>query len=46
MFTGLGKAYRFGGDFEVITWGPSHKEMGVIFMGEVDPSKHHVDIFI
>ena len=43
---GLGRAYRLGKDFEVIIWGASHEGMGPFFIGGVDPSRHHVNIFI
>ena len=34
-----------GEDFEVNKWGRSQRD-GTIFMGEVDPSRHHVKILI
>ena len=43
---GLGTAYRLGGDFEVIKWGGKPQRDGTIFMGEADPSRHHVKILI
>ena len=46
IFMGLGRAYRLGEDFEVIIWGASHEGMGPFFVGGVDPSRHHVNIFI
>ena len=46
IFMGLGGTYRFGEDFKVIIWGASHKGLGPFFIGGVDPSRHHVKIFI
>ena len=34
----------FGGDFKVIIWGSSRKVLGPVFMGAVDPWKHHLAI--
>ena len=46
IFMGLGGAYRLGEDFKVIIWGASQKGLGPIFIGGVDPLRHHVKIFI
>ena len=46
IFIGIGRAYRLGEYFKVIIWEGKPKRDGTIFMGEVDPSKHHVKILI
>ena len=46
IFMGHGGTYRFGEDFKVIIWGASHKGLGPFFIDGVDPSRHHVKIFI
>ena len=46
IFIALGRAYRLGGDFEIIIWGGEPRRDGTIFMGEVDPSRRHVKILI
>ena len=35
-----------GGDFEIIIWGRAKKGWDYFFMGEVDPSRRHVNILI
>ena len=35
-----------GGDFEVTIWGDELERHRTIFMGKVDPSRHHVKILI
>ena len=37
IFIGLGGTYKLGGDFKVVIWGPSHKELGAFFIGELTP---------
>ena len=46
IFMGLEGAFRLGGDFRVIIWGTSCKEMGpFLFLGGgVDPPRDHVNI--
>ena len=46
IFMGLEGTYRFGEDFKFIIWEASHKGLGLFFIGGVDPSRHHVKIFI
>ena len=46
IFMGLGGAKRWGGR-KVLSHNmdsASHKKGGPIFMGEIDPSRHHVNI--
>ena len=46
ILIGLGRAYRLG-DFEVIKWGWAKPQRdATIFMGEVDPLRHHKKILI
>ena len=35
IFIGLGRAYRLRGDFEVIIWGASQKEMEPFLWGKL-----------
>ena len=35
IFIGLGRAYRLRGDFEVIKWGASQKEMEPFLWGKL-----------
>ena len=47
ILIGLGRAYR-SRDFKVMKWGGGAKPQrdGTIFMGEVDPLRHHQKILI
>ena len=46
IFIGLGRAYRLGGFLSYQMGDHKQQKDGVIFMGEVDPSRHHVKILI
>ena len=46
IFIGLGRAYRLGGFLSYQMGDHKQQKDGVIFMGKVDPSRHHVKILI